>query len=87
MAHQLLIHTDHMSEIYQSAYKPQHSTTLHRDCIVMCLQRHKEGIRQEKDCTTLVMIDLSAAFDTIDHHILLHLCDTGMGFQVLLLNG
>ena len=26
IAQPLLIHTDHMSEIYQSAYKPQHST-------------------------------------------------------------
>ena len=26
IAQQLLIHTDHMSEMYQSAYKPQHST-------------------------------------------------------------
>ena len=25
IARQLLIHTDHMSELYQSAYKPQHS--------------------------------------------------------------
>ena len=30
IAQQLLIHTDHMSEMYQSAYKPQH-------CIVICV--------------------------------------------------
>ena len=33
IAQQLLIHTEHMSEMYQSAYKPQHSTETALLCV------------------------------------------------------
>ena len=68
IAQQLLIHTEHMSEMYQSAYKPQHST----ETALLCVCEDIKKALDRKNGTCLVMIDLSAAFDTIDHHILLH---------------
>ena len=68
IAQQLLIHTEHMSEMYQSAYKPQHST----ETALLCVCENIKKALDRKNGTALVMIDLSAAFDTIDHHILLH---------------
>ena len=35
----LLIHTDHMSELYQSAYKPQHSTETALLCVCEDIKR------------------------------------------------
>ena len=57
-----------MSEMYQSAYKPQHST----ETALLCVCEDIKKALDRKNGTALVMIDLSAAFDTIDHHILLH---------------
>ena len=57
-----------MSEMYQSAYKPQHST----ETALLCVCEDIKKALDKKNGTALVMIDLSAAFDTIDHHILLH---------------
>ena len=68
IAEQLLIHTDHMSEMYPSAYKPLHST----ETALLCVCEDEQKELDRKNGTTLIMIDLSAAFDTIDHHILLH---------------
>ena len=65
---QLLIHTDHMSEMYQSAYKPQHST----ETALLCVCEDIKKALDRKNGTALVMIDLSSAFVTIDHHILMH---------------
>ena len=68
IAQQLLIHTDHMSELYQSAYKPQHST----ETALLCVCEDIKRAFDIKNGTALIMLDLSAAFDTIDHTILLH---------------
>ena len=53
---------------YQSAYRKYHSTEtallrIHNDLLL--------GINQQK-LSALVLLDLSAAFDTIDHNILLN---------------
>ena len=53
-----------MSEMYQSAYKPQHST----ETALLCVCDDIKKALDRKNGTALVMIDLSAAFDTIDHH-------------------
>ena len=68
IAQQLLIHTDHMSEMFQSAYKPQHPTETALFCVCADIKKALD----RKNGTALVMIDLPVAFDTIDHHILLH---------------
>ena len=64
IAQQLLIHTEHMSEMYQSAYKPQHST----EAALLCVCEDIKKALDRKNGTALVMIDLSAAFDTIEVH-------------------
>ena len=61
------VHTNNLEEAMQSAYRANHSTEtalcrLHND-IVSSLDRN--------ECVLLVSLDLSAAFDTIDHQILL----------------
>ena len=69
VADQLMAHLDHnaLHEVFQSAYRPRHSTEtallrVHDDLI--CAINHHEVV-------ILVLIDLSAAFDTVNH-VLLH---------------
>ena len=50
------------------SYKPQHST----ETALLCVYEDIKKALDRKNGTALVMNDLSAAFDTIDHHILLH---------------
>ena len=64
----LLVHTDHMSELYQSAYKPHQPTETPLLCVCEDIKRPFDI----KNGTALIMLDLSATFDTIDHTILLH---------------
>ena len=57
---------NNLTETYQSAYKTAHSTET-------ALLRVKNDILKELDAgkaIILVLLDLSSAFDTIDHHIL-----------------
>ncbi len=66
-----------ISEIHQSAYKKDHSTEtaltkVHSD-ILMALDRH-EGV-------LLVLLDLSSAFDTVDHEKLLDILYHRLGFR------
>ena len=56
-----------LNEPLQSAYKPFHSCEtvllrVHNDILVAIDKRH---------CVMLLLLDLSAAFDTVDHDILL----------------
>ena len=68
--------TDHnLHEIMQSAYKPNHSTE-------SALIRIQNDILRELDKRhgmVLVLLDLSAAFDTIDHQILLKRLEDQLG--------
>ena len=56
-----------MTELYQSAYKSNHST---ETALIAVCDDIKRGFVNRKE-TALVLIDLSAAFDTINHSILL----------------
>jgi hypothetical protein len=61
------INTNHLAEEYQSAYCRHHST----ETALLCVQNDiLLGIDNKKLCL-LVLLDLSAAFDTIDHSILI----------------
>ena len=59
--------TNGLHECLQSSYKKYHNTEAALTCI------HDDILRavDEKQCVMLLLLDLSAAFDTIDHHMLL----------------
>ena len=59
------LQVNNFTETYQSAYKSSHSTET-------ALLRVKHDVSKELDkgkSVILVLLDLSSAFDTIDHHI------------------
>ena len=68
-AKRLLDHmnTHHLHELFQSAYKKFHST----ETALIRVQSDIHQALDEKKCVILILLDLSAAFDTIDHTILL----------------
>ena len=70
VANQLINHLQQhdLLEPFQSAYKPSHSTE------TALLRVSNDILRaiDEKKCVLLTLLDLSAAFDTIDHSILLN---------------
>ena len=66
IAQQLMEHTSDMTKLHQSANKSNHSAET--ALIAVCDDIKSFDNRKE---TALIMIDLSAAFDTISHSILL----------------
>ena len=71
-----------LDEVKQSAYKCRHSTET-------ALLRVKEDIVKALDCNKavfLIMLDLSAAFDTIDHSILFNRLAADFGIKGTVLN-
>ena len=60
--------TNNLREIFQSAYRQYHST----ETALLCIQNDLLLSLSRKQCVAMVMIDLSAAFDTVNHSILLH---------------
>ena len=65
------------NDAFQSAYRPHHSTET-------ALVRIHNDMMQSMDCRRRVLLDLSAAFDTLDHDILLkRLHDIGVRHTVL----
>ena len=77
VSHQFTAHLEvnNINTKFQSAYKAQHSTetalTRVQNDILRAVDREGGAI--------LVLLDLSAAFDTIDHHLLLQLLECQMG--------
>ena len=67
---QIIEHTEKhdLSEPMQSAYRRQHSTETALACV------HNDILRalDDQKAVLLLMLDLSAAFDTVDHEIMLH---------------
>ena len=71
--------TDHLRkhdllETFQSAYKPNHST----ETALLRVSNDILRALDNKQCVVLTLLDLSAAFDTIDHEILL---ETRLGIE------
>ena len=62
------INDNALTEVFQSAYKKQHSTE------TALLRVHDDIMRaiDEHQSVVLLLLDLSAAFDTVDHAILLN---------------
>ena len=69
---QLVQYIDDSNEKLQSAYKKLHSTE------TALLRVHDDILRTvDRGCTVvLLLLDLSAAFDTVDHGLLLHRLNT-----------
>ena len=70
------------TEPLQSAYKRNHSTE-------MALLKVKADIFQAVDnqrVVCLILLDLSAAFDTVDHQLLLNILKYRFGFSGVILD-
>ena len=74
---QLIAHLirNNLYEFYQSAYRALHST---ETALLRVLSDLLQAVDQ-KGGAILVMLDLSAAFDTIDHAVLLHALESQCG--------
>ena len=72
--------SDHVNKVRplpsgQSVYRPFHST----ETALLKVQSDISLNMDDQKVTLLVMLDLSAAFDTIDHSILLETVGSGFG--------
>ena len=59
--------TNNLLEEYQSAYRPHHST----ESALVRVQHDILSVLGSRKAVLLVLVDLSAAFDTVDHDLLL----------------
>ena len=64
-----------LQDIYQSAYRPCHST----ETALMKVQSDIAEALDQGSTAVLIMLDLSAAFDTIDHEILVSRFEQSFG--------
>ena len=73
--------TEHLSTnsmfAFQSAYTKFHST----ETTLLSVHDHLIPAMDKQQVTGLALLDLSAAFDTIDHSILLHRLSTWFGIR------
>ena len=75
LLYHMTIHNLH--EIFQSSYKEFHST----ETALIRIQSDIMTALDKNECVLLIILDLSAAFDTIDHDILLDRLKTKIGVQ------
>ena len=69
-----------LAELYQSAYKENHSV----ETALICVQN--DIVCALDESVLLVLLDLSAAFDTVDHRVLLDVLEKCVGVTGLALN-
>ena len=67
----------------QSAYKKCHST----ETALLRINNDVLASLDNKHCTILALLDLSAVFDTVDHTVLLHRLNNDVGIEGKLYNG
>ena len=65
----------------QSAYKPNHSA----ETALVCVQNDILRAMDNLNIVIMLLLDLSAAFDTVDHNVMLHRLthDVGVGQTAL----
>ena len=68
---------NNLCEIFQSSYKKFHST----ETALLKVQSDILSALDQNKCVLLVLLDLSAAFDTIDHDILLNRLNSYLGIS------
>ena len=78
---QLIDHANNMLDMYQSAYRKHHST----EAALLCVTNDIKLAMDSKKGTILVIIDLSTAFDTIDHSIVLSRIELKYGITAVVL--
>ena len=61
------IHQHGLDNLYQSAYKSGHST----ETALLSIKNDIHLLPSQGEATALVLLDLSAAFETVDHSTLL----------------
>ena len=71
------MHTNYLFEPFQSAYRKYHSTE------TALLKIHNDVLHSldDGDAVLLVLLDLSAAFDTVDHQLLLNRFQYNLGLS------
>ena len=72
-----VLSTNSMFNAFQSAYTKFHST----ETTLLSVHDHLIQAMDKQKVTGLALLDLSAAFDTIDHSILLHRLSTWFGIR------
>ena len=72
-----------LSDPYQSAYTKAHST----ETVLACVQNDILCAIDNQQAVFLLMLDLSAAFITLDHGILLERLAGGFGFMGMFIIG
>ena len=79
VANQLLEHKEKysMRETMQSAYRKSYST----DTAILKIHNDILRVMDNGECTLLVMLDLSASFDMVDHPILVKRLNNTFGVQ------
>ena len=84
VANQIKQHLDdnNLSNYYQSAYKTGHST----ETALLCIKNDVHTSLSKGVPTALVLLDLSGAFDTVDHRILLDCLASWFGFGGVVLD-
>jgi len=77
----LIVHCSFALNSFQSAYTKFHST----ESTLLSVHDHIKAMSQQK-ITALCLLDLSAAFDTIDHSILTHHLSAWFGLKGTILS-
>ncbi len=79
---QLFLNKNHISEVFQSGFKPFHST----ESALLRVLNDIYTATDAGDSVILVLLDLSAAFDTVDHTLLLSRLQSHVGIKGSVLN-
>ena len=77
------LNSNNLTESFQSAYKKMHST----ESALIRVQNDVLRASDDDKCVILLLLDLSAAFDTVDHHLLLSRLSCRFGVTAECLHG